>query len=308
MKIGVVLVTYNRLDKLKIALEKYEKQTELPKYILVVNNNSSDGTKEFLNTWKENDSLIDKYVIHLKENIGGSGGFYTGLEKAIQLDTNWIWVSDDDAFPYEDAIENATNFLIKNKEKDISAICGKVINLNHVDIKHRRRIKKSALKVKQEYVKEKEYEKEYFHVDTFSYVGTIINKEKLNKVGLTKKDYFIFYDDTEHSYRLSKEGKIICVPSIIVQHDETRSQKPICEWKDYYSIRNKLNFYKVSFEKKYYIYEYYNVLIKNYIKKIIKKILRKNAKYNEVAIIAAKDSKKETLGLHSIYKPGWKYE
>ena len=45
MKIGVVLVTYNRLEKLKIALKSYEEQTVLPKYILVVNNNSNDGTK-----------------------------------------------------------------------------------------------------------------------------------------------------------------------------------------------------------------------------------------------------------------------
>ena len=45
MKIGVVLVTYNRLEKLKIALKSYEEQTVLPKYILVVNNNSNDGTR-----------------------------------------------------------------------------------------------------------------------------------------------------------------------------------------------------------------------------------------------------------------------
>ena len=51
MNFGVVLVTYNRLDKLKIALECYEKQSYLPKNIIVVNNASTDGTKEYLDEW-----------------------------------------------------------------------------------------------------------------------------------------------------------------------------------------------------------------------------------------------------------------
>ena len=53
MEIGVVLVTFNRLEKLKIALEAYERQTVKPKYILVVDNNSTDGTREYLENWKK---------------------------------------------------------------------------------------------------------------------------------------------------------------------------------------------------------------------------------------------------------------
>ena len=34
MDIAVVLVTYNRVNDLKIALEKYEEQTYPPKYII----------------------------------------------------------------------------------------------------------------------------------------------------------------------------------------------------------------------------------------------------------------------------------
>lgn len=48
MQIGVVLVTFNRLEKLKIALESFENQTCSPKYLLVVNNASTDGTGDFL--------------------------------------------------------------------------------------------------------------------------------------------------------------------------------------------------------------------------------------------------------------------
>ncbi len=51
--IGAVIVTFNRLEKLKKALASYEKQTLLPEYIIVVDNASNDGTKEYLEEWKK---------------------------------------------------------------------------------------------------------------------------------------------------------------------------------------------------------------------------------------------------------------
>ena len=50
--IGAVIVTFNRLEKLKKALESYEKQTLLPKYIIVVDNASNDGTVEILKDYR----------------------------------------------------------------------------------------------------------------------------------------------------------------------------------------------------------------------------------------------------------------
>ena len=48
MKIGAVVVTYNRLDKLKKALESFEKQLYLPAYVIVADNASTDGTAQYL--------------------------------------------------------------------------------------------------------------------------------------------------------------------------------------------------------------------------------------------------------------------
>lgn len=48
MNIAVVLVTYNRLDCLKITLQRYASQTLQPAYVVVVNNASTDGTEAYL--------------------------------------------------------------------------------------------------------------------------------------------------------------------------------------------------------------------------------------------------------------------
>ena len=306
MNIGIVLVTYNRKKELEKALRDYESQSFLPNYIIVVNNNSTDGTREYLEQWLGTKSAFSKYVVNLNENLGGSGGFYEGLKNAIDLDADWIWVSDDDAFPEHNALEHANKFLDEYnnmlEENDISAICGTVINNGNIDTSHRRRIKKNLFTVEQIPVSEDEYIKKSFELDLFSYVGTIINKKSLKKVGLTEKDYFIYYDDTEHSLRLSKVGKILCVPNIKIIHNIAETAETI-NWKSYYSIRNKLNFYKKHFDKKYYMY----LRLKFKLSIIARKILKKDKVYIELIKSAIEDEKNSKNGLHCIYKPGWKH-
>ena len=113
MKIGVVLVTYNRLEKLKIAIKSYENQIVRPEYIMIVNNCSTDGTEQFLEEWQNEKTEIEKIVINLDKNTGGSGGFNEGLTNCLALDADWVWVADDDAYPKENAFAIAQNYIQK---------------------------------------------------------------------------------------------------------------------------------------------------------------------------------------------------
>ena len=300
--IGVVIVTYNRIEKLKVALSAYEKQSCGPKYIIVVNNNSDDGTKDYLDNWKKKLEIYNKHVVHLDENTGASGGFYEGLQKAEGLDADWIWVADDDAYPNADALEIANNQL-KNRNIDfngVSAMCGAVINNGNIDVDHRRRILYNGLQIKEQNVDLVEYEKDFFELTLFSYVGVIINKTCLKKVGLTKREYFIYYDDTEHSMRLSKIGKIICFPKIRIVHDQDLNSAKTFSWKAYYGLRNKLDFYKRYFPRGYAIN-----LQKERIKCYRRILFRHRVREAEVFLDAINDARDGNLGKHSKYKPGW---
>lgn len=305
MKIGVVIVTYNRLEKLKITLASYQEQTVRPKFILVVNNNSSDGTKEFLEQWQKEENEIQKKILNLDKNTGGSGGFYEGLKNSLELDCEWIWVADDDAYPKKDAFEIAKKYVEQNKNTNLSAICGTVLKNDGktVDCSHRRNIYTTKFnRIAQPYSNLKDYEKEQFEINGFSYVGTMINKEKLKQTQLTKKDYFIYYDDTEHSYRLSKLGKIVCVPKIKVVHDAPHSEmREIVKWKLYYLVRNTLNFIKCNFDEKYFNEQCYEVPFKF---KVAVLLFGKNKKLGFKMIDeAVKDAKAGKTGLHEIYRP-----
>lgn len=301
-KIGIVLVTYNRLPLLQQALQLFEEQTVLPEYILVVNNASTDGTAEFLKEWENQASTVTRYVHNHPTNLGGSGGFYTALQIAMEKKADWIWVSDDDAFPHLDALEKADGVLKKyqGSEDTISAICGQVNNHQRIDLRHRKRIYASGWKVVEEKVPEEEYQKEEFELNAFSYVGVIMNRRKLKQAGLPLKDYFIWYDDTEHSLRMSKQGKILCIPSIQIDHNVPDRAADILDWKTYYGRRNRMDMIHRHFSGSCYQFQC--------LKQWLRIHFGMKGSRKAVALAAFKDVRKGTLGIHPVYRPGWKPE
>ena len=302
VRIGIVLVTFNRLCCLMKALESYDRQSILPEYILVVNNHSTDGTEEYLNNWKTQKTVYQKIVIQLEENIGGSGGYYCGLEKAQSLEAEWIWVSDDDAYPEEKALEKLKQFVLDEQDiSTISAICGAVIEKNQCAFEHRRYIDLDNPLHPEKNSTVQDYKKEQFEIDAFSYIGTAIHKENLHKTGLPLKEYFILCDDTEHSIRLSKTGRIICVPNIKIFHYPDNAIKEL-SWKTYYGIRNYYDMLKRHMKPALFSIAYK----KKEIAVLKYRVSPRHKEYCQIALAALKDAKNGKLGLHEVYKPGWK--
>ena len=294
MIISAVIVTYNRLTLLKECVDAYLNQTRIPDYIIIIDNASTDGTKEYLDSIK-NDKLI---VIHKNENTGGSGGFYTGFEEAMKTDAEWIWVADDDAVPNLDVFEKAEKHLNEMSGKTISAICTQVQTNNTPDLTHRRNISLSNLKVIETPIEASKYNDLYFNCDESSYVGSIINVQTLKKVGITERDFFIWYDDTEHFWRLKKEGAVLCFPDMIVNHKINVNVQDCLSWKTYYGYRNFLFMIKKHLGIWYFI---------SYVFRTLSRGPRKRSlKHSKLGFCAVWDAIRGKKGIHPVYKPGWK--
>lgn len=299
MSIGVVIVTYNRQKQLKQCLESFEKQTFRPACIIVVDNCSTDGTKEFLDHWKTKPDEIQRIVYHEEENTGGSGGFYRGLQIAVRRRIDWIWVGDDDAVPEAHALEIADHYL-RSDSVGLAALCAAVHTPKGIDVYHRRNIVQKGLSIKDQPVPEDRYNAESFECNAYSFVGSILSLKALEKAGLPKKDYFIWCDDTEHSIRMSRVGKIVCVPRIIVYHPAASDTDPVT-WKEYYGARNKLGMIRDDFPRYCFVYKC--------IRKLIYIILLRVRGQKAMARIqwrALSDAVHNRYGKNAIYKPGWK--
>ena len=304
MNFGAVIVTYNRIDYLKESIECYTNQSLKPHRIVVVDNCSTDGTVEFLKKWKAKDAGVEKDVIFLSENQGGSGGFYAGLKHIQEFDDiDWIWVADDDAFPDFNAFKNADIFINEHKNDidEIAAICGVCSYDGRISNFQRFRLKKTMFGIQDMSIPQRWYNNNQgFDIDMYSFVGTIMKRENLLKAGLPRKDFFIYHDDVEHALRMRKTGRIVCTTSIKIKHKDNVATRTDVSWRDYYATRNVVVMYKEHFDK-------WSLFCRITRRRLASVLSLKTAKI-KVINDAIKDGKNGNMGVHSVYRPGWEYK
>ncbi|MGC8720271.1 MAG: glycosyltransferase family 2 protein [Thermodesulforhabdaceae bacterium] len=245
-KICAIVVTYNRKNLLEKCLKALLGGVKVPDYILVVDNASTDGTKEHIeNTFSydmENGRLI---YMCLPENMGGAGGFHEGLKKALSLPVDAFWLMDDDAEVDPDALSELMKYfkhdrcvapLPTDKKKQELAwlimlrINGKKILFDHLsDIPEGIPLKAQST----------------------GFLGLLVPRQIVQRIGLPIKDYFIWIDDFEYTSRIWEAGfSIEYVRGSFIYHPVQRKVRvnflwrknfPIVDapdWKQYYWLRN----------------------------------------------------------------------
>lgn len=295
MKLGVVIVTYNRLDLLKECIEACINQEEKFSKILVVNNASTDGTTEYLQHLK----YENLEILNTGSNLGGAGGFYKGIEKSIEYDLDYLLLIDDDAIldiSYNKEILKHMN----KKEENVCAYSGTVKTNNIIQTEHRRHLKKNFKCVNSTL---EEYLKEYFDYELSTFCGLYIKMDIIRKIGLPEKDFFIWFDDTEYSLRICKYGKIRNINSTFLNHKTKIANSTGFNWKSYYSLRNQIVILK-KYYSKFILFKFTFKMRVMIIVGKITAILKRNNYYNKVSQIykdALNDGLKNNLGKNEKY-------
>ncbi len=299
--IGVVLVTFNRLETLRQSIACYERQTVQPAYIVIVDNCSTDGTVEYLKEWEHEPHPFKTRVMYLAENAGGAGGFYEGLRAAQEdCSADWIWVADDDGFPEPDCFEKARDFIADYRTQLpwISAFCGMCVDGGRPASVQRSCFVKLLCCEQDVPVPEKAFRPGTpFVIDLYSFVGTVLKREALLAAGLPRRDFFIYQDDYEHAVRMDKVGKIYCVPQIVIHHKDNYNRNRSVSWRDYYATRNIVILYKEHKDR-----------LSLYVR-IARRFLVAYASFNrkKIRVIreAVRDGLRGKTGIHPLYRPGW---
>ena len=110
--------TYNRAYVLQQCYDSLCRQTCKDFVWLIVDDGSSDNTKEIVEKWMANDNGFEIRYVY-KQN----GGMHTGHNKAYELiDTELNVCIDSDDFMPDDAVELIVNFWEENKDSSYSGI------------------------------------------------------------------------------------------------------------------------------------------------------------------------------------------
>ena len=244
--VAAVIVTFNRLEKLKNVLKSLEAQTKLPDQIIIVDNASTDGTDVFLEQYKQ-DFALDKVlldIIRLPHNVGGAGGFSAGMRRGYELGADFVWIFDDDGYPQPDALSKLVDgygVAVAELGPNVPFACSMVKYIDGTICEMNNPVptwdwgRLQALGYNN-----------LVMVSSASFVSVLIPRWVMESFGLPYKEYFIWFDDAEYTMRISKVCPGVEVLDSVVMHDMGVNKgvnfSMIDEhnaWKFAYGVRNQ---------------------------------------------------------------------
>lgn len=277
MKVGIVIVTFNRLNLLKEVIESLRLQTYKNYQLIVVNNGSTDNTFQWLSEQK------DIYIIN-QENTGGAGGFFTGMKYVAENQFDYCWIMDDDVICESNALEE----LIKayQVKDNIGFVCSRVIGIDG------RPMNTPAADTRPT---DNGYADLFDLVERHSmvkvkmatFVSIFLGTEKIKELGLPIKEYFIWGDDSEYTERISSKYPCYIACRSLVVHKRTiqKSLKfeeetdPKRLYNYFYLFRNHAYTLKLNNKKK----EFWNLILKLPFK-LLKLLLQLKTKQAKILI------------------------
>ncbi|MGI4834028.1 MAG: glycosyltransferase family 2 protein [Janthinobacterium lividum] len=226
--VAAVLVTYNRLADLQKCLDTLRAQTRPLDAIFVINNGSTDGTTEWLATQTD-------LRLTTQPNLGGAGGFATGIQTAYEAGYTWLWCMDDDCLAEPNALAQllASPNLGPCVKNSMS-----VSTTNHQELaffidrpnRHYRYVTDMT-------------DVDLVYGVAFFFNGTLVHSGVVKAIGIPDKVLFIWGDEVEYMTRAQKMGfPVVTVPTSVFYHPAAFDRDGIPwpgAWKQYYAVRNQ---------------------------------------------------------------------
>ncbi len=240
VSVAGVVVTFNRLEKLKTVIASIEAQTHPVETLFVIDNASTDGTAEYLASLE---TSVPLEVVSMATNSGGAGGFSEGMLRGYASGADHVWIMDDDCYPKPEALASLIagfDGAVSELGGDVPFACsvveftdGSICEMNNPvpTWDWGRLLVKGQNNVM---------------VTACSFVSVLIPRWAIAEYGLPYSEYFIWFDDREYTLRLTARCPGVQVMDSVVVHDmgDNRGvnfamvdRKSL--WKFSYGVRNE---------------------------------------------------------------------
>ena len=215
MEVSIVIVNYNGKDLLKVILKSIAKLNYKNYEVIIVDNNSSDKSREFIKKNYKNAKLISN-----KENLG-----YSGINSALKYCTGkYILFLNNDM----EIDKGCVKELIKAIEKDdkIGMAAPRLVNY------YNRKMKSNGTWVSRAFYNGHICSGKILKEIPYMGVG-LIRKSIVDRFGyLFDKDYFIYAEDMDLGLRLRLLGyKTVFAPDAVLYHMHAITTKKSSSYK-----------------------------------------------------------------------------
>lgn len=242
MKIIAVIVTHNRLALLQEAVTAISKQAYAPSQLIVVNNGSMDGTKDWL-------SAQPSLQVITQENQGASGGFYTGIKAAYEQGADWVWVMDDDTIAQSDTLASLVRSIHEMQRVHPNDALGFLVSKAVFTDGHPHWMNLPEVHRVQGAIPFNRFDQQGILVArSASFVSLLVSRQAIAACGYPIREFFIWADDIEYTTRITRAGFLggYVPDSLVVHKTKTNysadifSAQPGEAQKHFYGIRNNL--------------------------------------------------------------------
>ena len=232
-KTAVVVLNWNGKATIEDCLDSLLGQT-IKTHIILIDNGSSDGSLKLIqNKYPDIDLIINP------SNLGFAHGVNQGINRAMEIEMDFVALLNDDATADKHWLENLVESLDKNTHIGISTSKFMTIDRMHLDSTGdiyttwglpfpRGRNEKANTN--------------YDHLtDVFGASGgaSIYRIKMLKEIGLFDDDFFAYYEDIDISFRAQLAGwKINYVPEALAYHHIGASSNRIKGFTTYQTMKN----------------------------------------------------------------------
>lgn len=232
-KVFIIILNYNGKDCLENTLSGVFRLNYANFEVILVDNNSVDGSFEVAKR-----KFPRAICIKNSENVGFAAGMNVGIKYALERGAEYVLLLNYDVNVPKDFV----TLLLEDMEKDAKIGVASPLIFENTGAVWFSGGKINWLRMRAENKKEKLGENN-FSSDFISGCAMCIRAEVFRQVGLFDEDYFLYYEDTDFSFRAKVAGyKLLVSARSQIEHLE-KSQGQL-DKKTYWLVLSALIFFK----------------------------------------------------------------
>lgn len=241
-KVGIVICNYNKQDYVLDCIASVLDSTYTDYKLYVVDNASTDQSVPLI---KERYGSRLTLLVN-SENLGGSGGFDTGMRAAMTEGHPYIWCLDNDVLVDENALKVLVEYADAHPEAGMFG--SKVYNMDDPDTVQQYGVMVNmddfSTTAKHENELEDFTHPEYEFSNSCATCSLMVRREVIEKIGVMPEDNFIYWDDIEWGYKCHLAGyQIVSCQHSQVLHKQGANKEAENTFPTYYAWRNWIHFF-----------------------------------------------------------------
>ncbi len=240
-KVGIVILHWNHAKDTLNCLAAVSNLDYSPIEVLVVDNGSTEPVAQ-----KAIEVFPHAQILTNPRNLGYTGGNNKGIETALNLGCEYVWLLNDDVIVSPDSLSALMQVA---QAKPMAGFLGPMIYTREDAqcILSAGGMLEGGWRARHRGIGE--YGRGQFDqvadVDYLSGCALLVSRQAIGQIGSLDDDFFAYHEDIEWCYRGKRAGfKVLFVPQAKVWHPDTRRRDNDSPSVTYYIARNSLLFAK----------------------------------------------------------------